>query len=222
MLSKKVLDSIDDTYSFYNKETGEDESVSEVIQKSLIEERKEIKTKAQLISTLEKNPYALNEKEILKIARNLSVPINSFADFAMFSMDRIENVKNLKPRTAMFLLHMLCNIQDGGIIDTIDNVYIDSFETLCKTTKNSRSVMFSIKKELDEMKILRMVDLGDSYIMLLNPTIFKRKYIHNRTFLAFKDELKEYNLVEYLYCLRRNSLDSSKVIKKRRKKSVDN
>ena len=41
MLSKKVLDSIDDTYSFYNKETGEDESVSEVIRKSLIEERKE-------------------------------------------------------------------------------------------------------------------------------------------------------------------------------------
>lgn len=209
-------------YSAFNNESGEVEDIQDVLNEILKTGGLKVVTNKKpyerVVELLEKNPMALSDKELVDLAKKLKTPINSFGDFYMSDIkdSRLDTMSKLKPNTAKFLLCTLFEIKEGGYCDTYNGIKIENFEHLCELMSLSKSVVYSMRKELDSLNLAKMNMYEDRYIIILNPTIFKRKFIVKTVFDAYEEDIKKSNFLEYIYYKRKFSIECGKLIKRRK------
>lgn len=187
-----------------DEQTGEmlepERVVEEYIKiKNLTVNRKK-ETIDKLMIKLEECADDLSKEDILRIAKKLDHPINSFYKFYMVSLSPYYMDLDMSKGASRLLNKMLKLVANGHLVDRYsNNKPIKTLKGLYESLGITKTVFHNSKTELEKLRLIKCYEGKDSYTVLFNPIYIRCGNMNEFTFFEFEKEIKEYNYLEWLY-----------------------
>lgn len=154
----------------------------------------------QLMMKLEECADDLSKEDILRIAKKLDHPINSFYKFYMVSLSPYYMDLDMSKGASTLLNKMLKLVVNGHLVDRYaNNKPIKSLKGLYESLGITKTTFHNSKTELEKLRLIKCYEGKDSYTVLFNPIYIRCGNMNEFTFFEFEKEIKEYNYLEWLY-----------------------
>ena len=154
----------------------------------------------ELMIKLDECADDLNKEDILRIAKKLDHPINSFYKFYMVSLSPYYMDLDMSKGASTLLNKMLKLVVNGHLVDRhLNNKPIKTLKSLYDSLEVSRSTFQRGRIELEKLRLIKCLDGNDSFNVLFNPIYIRCGNMNEFTFFEFEKEIKEYNYLEWLY-----------------------
>ena len=154
----------------------------------------------QLMIKLDECADDLTKEDILRIAKKLDHPINSFYKFYMVSLSPYYMDLDMSKGASTLLNKMLKMVVNGHLVDRhLNNKPIKTLKSLYATLDVSKSTFQRARLELEKLRLIKCLDGNDTFSVLFNPIYIRCGNMNEFTFYEFEKEIKEYNYLEWLY-----------------------
>lgn len=207
-----------DKYTAVSKETGEILEIEEVIKKYLNSNNASIVSKSkslsELFDKLKNNPYDLTTNEITRIAKANKNPIDSFRSF--FTVNLTSHYFDLDLSSISYVVFgkMLKLLNAGHKIEKYgNNKKIKNLEDFYNSIDISKTTFYKIKKELEDKRLIKILETDDRVLILLNPVYIRCGKMDSVVFYEFEREIREVNPLEWLFFLKKFNMGNSILLK---------
>ena len=168
----------------------------------------------QLMIKLDECADDLTKEDILRIAKRLDHPINSFYKFYMVSLSPYYMDLDMSKGASTLLNKMLKMVVNGHLVDRhLNNKPIKTLKSLYATLDVSKSTFQRARLELEKLRLIKCLDGNDTFSVLFNPIYIRCGNMNEFTLYEFENGSKDMDRIEFLELTELVNLKRTEIIK---------
>ena len=207
----------------YETETGEEVELEKLFQDYIRNNKMRISKKSESINELmekiTQNPLSLNLEQIQKIAKYNGIPLESFNRFTMINLSECYLDVELSSTSRNMFHEFIKLMRKGNKVDKYtNNKNIKSMQEFYDNLGMSRATFYRTKKELEDKRLIKIIETIDRMLILFNPVYVRCGKIESILFQEFEEEIKINNPLEWLFLKKKH--ENSGVISLKSKTAI--